>query len=90
MSVRVADDEGHRHGFAKRAAEAEHDAADDADARIGDDDVARSLPRSCSRCRRRTPSAPAARSRTRRAMIGGDERQHHDGEDQAAVSRPMP
>ena len=29
--VRVADDEGHRHRFAERAAQAEHDAADDAD-----------------------------------------------------------
>ena len=30
-SVRVADDEGYRHGFAERAAQAEHDSANHAD-----------------------------------------------------------
>src|SRR4030081_2738081 len=43
--VRVADDEGHRHGLAERPAEPEHDAADDADPRIGQHDVAHDLPR---------------------------------------------
>ena len=43
-AVRVADDERDRHGLAERAAEAEHDAADDADAGIGQHDVARHLP----------------------------------------------
>ena len=40
---RVADDEGHRHGLAQRAPEREHHAADDADAGVGDDDVADDL-----------------------------------------------
>ena len=33
--VGIADDEGDRHGLAERAAEPEHDAADDADAGVG-------------------------------------------------------
>ena len=44
MLVRVADHEGDRHGLAERAAEAEHHAADDADARIGQHHVAQHLP----------------------------------------------
>ena len=42
--VRVADHEGHRHGLAERAAEAEHDAADHADPRVGDHHLADHLP----------------------------------------------
>ena len=43
--VRVADDEGDRHGLAERAAQAEHDAADHADLGVGQHDVATPLPR---------------------------------------------
>ena len=65
--VGVADDEGHGHRLAQRAAKAEHHAADDADAGVGEDDVLNDLPASCSPGRRRSPSAWAAPSRTRRA-----------------------
>ena len=41
---RIADDEGHCHGLAERAAERQHDAADHADPCIGDDDVADDFP----------------------------------------------
>ena len=65
--VRVADDEGDGHRLAQRAAEAQHDAADHADLGVGQHDVPDHLPGRRSRCRTPTPSAPAARSRTRRA-----------------------
>ena len=42
--VRVADDEGHGHGFAKRTAEPKHHAADDADPREGQHDAAHHFP----------------------------------------------
>ena len=42
--VGVADHEGHRHGLAERAAEAEHDPAHDRRAGVGDDDAAHHLP----------------------------------------------
>ena len=42
--VRVADDERHRHRLAERAAEAQHDAADDADLRVRQHDVPDDFP----------------------------------------------
>ena len=80
--MRVADDEGHRHGLAERAAEPEHDAADDADPGVGQHDVAHHLPGGAAEAvgrllqHRRHRLEHVARDR-------GDERQHHDGEDQA-------
>ena len=44
MLVRVADDEGDRHRLAQRAAQAQHHAADDADARVGQHDLGDHLP----------------------------------------------
>src|SRR5215470_11145505 len=41
--MRVADDEGDRHRLAECPPEAEHDAADDTDTRIGQDDLADDL-----------------------------------------------
>ena len=43
-AVGVADDEGHRHRLAQRAAKPEHDAADHRDPRVGDHDRAHHLP----------------------------------------------
>ena len=80
--VRVADDEGHRHGLAERAAKAEHHPADDADPGIGQHDIAHHLPGGAAEAigrlleHRRHRLEHVARDR-------GDERQHHDGEDQA-------
>ncbi len=65
--VGVADDEGHRHGFAERAAKPQHDAADDADPRVGQHHVARHLPGGAAEAVGAPPSAPAAPPRTRRA-----------------------
>ena len=83
---RVADDEGHRHGFAERAAERQHDAADHADARIGDHDVADDFPGGAADAvggllqHRRHGLEHVDRDR-------GDERQHHDREDQRRVEQ---
>ena len=44
QAVGVADHEGHRHRLAERAAEAEHDRADDADAGLRQEHVAHDLP----------------------------------------------
>ncbi len=80
--MRVADDEGDRHGLAERAAEAEHDAADDADAGIGQHDVAHDF-------RGRGADAVgrfAQHRRHRREHVAhhrGDEGQHHEAEDDA-------
>ncbi len=42
--VRVADDEGHGHRFSKGASKSEHDAADDPNSGVGNDDVPDHLP----------------------------------------------
>ena len=44
QAVGVADHEGHGHGLAERAAETEHDGADDADAGLRQQHVAHHLP----------------------------------------------
>ena len=81
-AVRVADDEGDRHGLAQRAAEPQHDAADDADAGKGQHDIAHHFPGGAADAigrfleHRRHRLEHVARDR-------GDEGQHHDGEDQA-------
>ncbi len=91
--MRVADDEGHRHGLAERAAERQHDAADDADARVGDHDLADHLAGGAAEPvgrfleHRRHGGEHVARDRR-------DEGQHHDRQDEAggehadAVGRP--
>ena len=79
--VRIADDEGDRHGLAERAAEPQHDAADDADPRIGQHDVA-TPPRWSSR---RAIGALAQHRRHGLEHVAhhrGDERQHHDRQDE--------
>ena len=66
-AVRVADDEGHRHGLAERAAEAQHHRADGAGADVGQGHLA-SPPRRWSRPGRRRSRAPRrARSAAARA-----------------------
>ena len=81
-AVRVADHEGDGHGLAERAAEPEHDAADHADPRIGQHDVAEHFPGGAAEPvggfleHRRNRVEHVARDR-------GDERQHHDREDEA-------
>ena len=42
--MRVADHEGHRHGLAERASQSQHDAADDADARMRHDHIPHHFP----------------------------------------------
>ena len=79
--MRIADDEGHGHRLAERAAEAEHDAADHADAGVRQYDVARDLPgRAAESVGRflengRHGFEHIARNR-------GDEGQHHDRENE--------
>jgi len=79
--MRIADDESHRHGFAERAAKAEHDAADYTDAGKRQHNIARHFPGGAAQPigrflqDRRHGLEHVARNR-------GDERQHHDGEDQ--------
>ena len=83
---RVADDERHRHGFAERAAERQHDAADDADAGIGDHDIAHDFPGGAADAvgglfqHRRHGLEHVDRNR-------GDEGQHHDGQDQRGIEQ---
>lgn len=91
--VGVADDERDGHGLAQRAAEAEHDAADDADAGIGQHHLPDDFPG-----RGAQPIGGFLDHRRHRlehvAHDRGDEGQHHDPEDQAcgedadAVGRP--
>ena len=80
--VRVADHECHGHGFAERAAETEHDAADDAGSRPWQHDVPDDIPL------RRAGGVGGFFERRRRhlkhfAHHRGDERQHHDREHDA-------
>src|SRR5258708_1396155 len=81
-AVRVADHEGYRHGLAERAPEPQHDAADDPDSRERQHDVAHHFPGSAADPiggllqHRRHGFEHLPRDR-------GDERQHHDGQDQA-------
>ena len=89
-AVRVADHEGDRHGLAERAAERQHDAADHADAGVGQHDIAHTLPRWCSRGRRPLPSAPAAPRRTRRARSTVMKGSTMIARISPAVSMPMP
>ena len=80
--VRIADHEGDRHGLAERAAEAEHHAAEHADARERDDDAPHDLPRRAADAvggllqhrRHRFENVAAT------AVMNGSD---HDGEDQA-------
>ena len=78
----VADDEGHRHGLAQRAAKPEHNPADDADAGVRQHDVAHDLPSGAADAvggflqHGRHDIEHIARDR-------GDEGEHHDREDQA-------
>ena len=92
-AVRVADHEGHRHGLAERAAQTQHDAADDAGARIRQHHVPDDFPL------RRAEAVGRLLQRARRgqkhlAHHRGDERQHHDGEHEPggqqtdAIGRP--
>ena len=55
QAVGVADDEGHRHGFAERAAEAQHHAADDADLGVRQHDAPHHFPGRGAQRRRPTP-----------------------------------
>ena len=79
--VGVTDDEGHGHGLAQGAAEAQHDAADDADTRIGKYHAPHHFPG-------RAPDAIGRFAEHRRnrfehvAGHRGDERQDHDAEDE--------
>ena len=83
---RIADDEGHRHGLAERAAERQHDAADHADPGVGDDDVADDFPGGAADAiggflqYRRHRLEDVDRDR-------GDEGQHHDRQDQRGVEQ---
>ena len=93
-AVGVADDERHRHGFAQRAAEAQHDAADDRDAGIGDDDRAHHLPgRAADAVGRFLVDRRHRQEHV--AHGGGDERDDHHrqdqrrGEDAGAERRPL-
>ena len=80
-AVRVADHEGDRHRLAERAAQPQHDAADDGDARVGNDDGAHHLPGGAA-------DAVGGFLEHRRHRIehvahgGGDERNDHDRQDQ--------
>src|SRR6185437_14276833 len=80
--VRVADDEGHGHGLTQRAPQAQHDATDQTDTGIGDDDVAHDLP-----CRHAHAVGTLAQQDGYRlehvARNRRNERQHHDREDEA-------
>ena len=79
--IRIADDKGDRHRLAQRPAEPQEDAADDADARIGEDDLPGDL-------RRRRAQRIGALLQHRRhgqehvAHDRGNQRQHHDREDE--------
>ena len=81
-AVGVSDDEGHRHRLAERATEAEHDGADDADAGLRQQDVAHDLPGGAA-------DAVGALAQDRRDLVEdvardrGDERNDHDGENDA-------
>ncbi len=81
-AMRVADHEGHRHGLAERAAQTQHDAADDADARMRHDHVPNHFPG-----RGAEPVAGFLEHRRHGiehiAHGGRNERQHHDGEHHA-------
>ena len=78
----VADDEGDRHRLAERAAERQHHAADHADPRVGDDDVADDL-----EGRRADAVGRLLQHRRHRledvARDRGDERQDHQREHEA-------
>ena len=80
--MRVADHEGDRHRLAERAAETQHDAADDADPGIGQHDLPDDLGR------RRAERIGALLQHRRHGLEHvahdrGDERQHHDRQDEA-------
>ena len=80
--VRVADDEGDGHGFAKCPPQAEQNAAEHADARIGEHDA----PHHFARRRAERIGALAQYGRHRLEHIAHDrrdERQHHDREDES-------
>ena len=80
--VRVADDEGHGHRLAQRAAEAQHDAADHADLRVRQHDVPDDFPRRAAEAvgrfleHRRHDLEHVAHHRS-------DERNDHDRQDDA-------
>ena len=80
--VEVADDEGHRHRLAERAAQAEHDAADDAGLGVGQHDLPDHLPGG-----RAEPVGRLLEHRRRDlehvAHHRGDERDDHDRQDDA-------
>ena len=85
----VADDHGDGHGFAERAAEAENDRADDADARVAQNADADHLP---ARGAERQHRLALRVGHGRHDVAGerGDDGQDHDGEDDARGQQPTP
>src|SRR5262249_42083677 len=78
----VSDHERHRHRLAKRPPEAEHDAAHHARSRIGNDNYAHHLPSSSTQPIRRFLQ-DWRYGREDVAHDSADERQDHNGEDEA-------
>ena len=76
---RVADDHGDGHGFAQRAAEAENDGADDADARVAQNAHADHLPARGAERQHRF-ALRVGHGGHHLAGERGDDGQNHDGE----------
>ena len=79
---RVADDHGDGHGFAQRAAQAENDGADNADARVAQDAHADHLPARGAQRQHRF-ALRVGHGRHHLARKRGDDGQDHDGENDA-------
>ena len=89
--VGVADDERDRHGFTKGSAEAQHDAAYDGAARVGQDDTSHHLPRCAAEAERALLEDDRNRQKHvphRRGDEGDDHyRQHHGRGEDTRIAR---